>query len=172
MMKFNIIMKFTLFYDHYVDDKWIEKEYHRLRSSQSPNNYDNYFPIAARVYFNLPIDDYSLSPKMKRWVTMYELINHRTTNDINWLILMDEITTFDDFIDLSYYIIQEENNQHQQVNFNEALELYLKKDINRQRIIRRNMIIKDELFQVTHQIGGEYYKENLQEGLKLWNSHS
>ncbi len=37
---------------------------------------------------------------------------------------------------------------------------------------KRFHLIKEELIQETHKIGGSYYRELLQEGLKLWNQHT
>jgi len=103
---------------------------------------DNWFPRG--LHFNLPIEDTTLNSKMERWVTMYQLLHNLNDTCYRYDRLLDEITTFEEFIELSYYIITKGDEQYS----DELLNKYLNKD----RIIKRNNLIKDELIQVTHKI--------------------
>ncbi len=127
--------------------------------------------------FHLPIDDYSISPKMKKWITLYQILQLTKDEDMmmksqKWTelnsILINEID-IDEFIALWAYIYA--NKLQQKKIITNELNNFLTIDINKERIIKRTKIFKDELIQETHKIGGRYYQELLKEGIKLWNSH-
>ncbi len=125
--------------------------------------------------FKLPIDDYSLTPKMKRLFTILQVASDSSQGRFFYYnssiigLIRDEFNTNDinEQLDLVYYMYSKPRT----VFSKELIDSYLQKDINKERIIKRNMLIKDELIQESHKIGGSYYKESLQEGLNLWNSH-
>ncbi len=101
------------------------------------------------VPLKLPIDDYSLSPKMKRLLTLYQLIMDSSMSNQNpyWRLNRPEFNILHDLIEVMYYLC---HHIRPNLNFSEEkIDFYMKTDINKERIIKRTKIFKEELMQVT-----------------------